>query len=254
METVGRLRERFPQLQDPPSDDICYATQNRQLAVKQIAADSDLVIVVGSRNSSNSVRLVEVALEHGARAGYLVDYADEIDEAWLEGVDDGRRDLRRAACRRCWSRRAGVPRRARLRRRRRRSSRAEESLMFSLPQRAAPRPQGPRRVEATKVRHDAASSRRRLAALIRDAVPRTSAGAGLPALRSPAALLVAVSVAGPAPVRPARPGRRLVEVGRARRPRSSGSSAAVSGRGAPRAAAASGMSARSGRGRASGAR
>src|SRR3954447_12104510 len=65
METVRRLRERFPTLQDPPSDDICYATQNRQVAVKRIAAESDLVLVVGSRNSSNSVRLVEVALEHG---------------------------------------------------------------------------------------------------------------------------------------------------------------------------------------------
>ncbi len=86
METVRRLRERFPKLQDPPSDDICYATQNRQLAVKQMAKDCDLMIVVGSRNSSNSVRLVEVAVEHGAQAGYLVDYADEIDEAWLDGV------------------------------------------------------------------------------------------------------------------------------------------------------------------------
>ncbi len=86
METVRRLRERFPSLQDPPSDDICYATQNRQLAVKQMAAECDLMIVVGSRNSSNSVRLVEVALEHGTRDGHLVDYADEIDDAWLEGV------------------------------------------------------------------------------------------------------------------------------------------------------------------------
>ena len=86
METVSRLREKFPLLQDPPSDDICYATQNRQLAVKQMAPDTDLMIVVGSRNSSNSVRLVEVALEHGARAGYLVDYADEIDPSWLDGV------------------------------------------------------------------------------------------------------------------------------------------------------------------------
>ena len=86
METVHRLRRRFPKLQDPPSDDICYATQNRQLAVKQMAADCDLMIVVGSRNSSNSVRLVEVALEHGSRAGHLVDYADEVDAAWLEGV------------------------------------------------------------------------------------------------------------------------------------------------------------------------
>ncbi len=86
METVRRLRERFPSLQDPPSDDICYATQNRQVAVKKIAPQADLVIVVGSANSSNSVRLVEVALEHGARASYRVDKADEVDEAWLDGV------------------------------------------------------------------------------------------------------------------------------------------------------------------------
>jgi 4-hydroxy-3-methylbut-2-enyl diphosphate reductase len=86
METVRKLRIKFPQLQDPPSDDICYATQNRQIAVKQMAPDTDLMIVVGSRNSSNSVRLVEVALEHGAQAGHLVDFADEIDPAWLEGV------------------------------------------------------------------------------------------------------------------------------------------------------------------------
>ncbi len=86
METVDRLREKFPLLTNPPSDDICYATQNRQLAVKQIAAHSDLVIVVGSQNSSNSVRLVEVALEAGAKASYRVDNASEIDPAWLEGV------------------------------------------------------------------------------------------------------------------------------------------------------------------------
>ena len=86
METVRRLRERFPHLQDPPSDDICYATQNRQVAIKKIAPDCDLVIVVGSLNSSNSVRLVEVALEYGARAAYRVDYASEIEQAWLEGV------------------------------------------------------------------------------------------------------------------------------------------------------------------------
>ena len=84
METVRRLRARFPKLQDPPSDDICYATQNRQVAVKELAADCDVVIVVGSRNSSNSVRLVEVALEHGARAAHLVDFADEVDPAWLD--------------------------------------------------------------------------------------------------------------------------------------------------------------------------
>ena len=86
METVRRLRERFPHLQDPPSDDICYATQNRQVAIKKIAPDCDLVIVVGSLNSSNSVRLVEVALEYGAKAAYRVDYASEIEQAWLEGV------------------------------------------------------------------------------------------------------------------------------------------------------------------------
>ena len=86
-QTVGRLRERFSGLVDPPSDDICYATQNRQDAVKQIASHSDLVIVVGSANSSNSVRLVEVALEAGAKAAYRVDNASELDEAWFDGVD-----------------------------------------------------------------------------------------------------------------------------------------------------------------------
>lgn len=86
METVRRLRQRFPHLQDPPSDDICYATQNRQVAIKKIAPDCDLVIVVGSLNSSNSVRLVEVALEYGAKASYRVDYASEIQQEWLEGV------------------------------------------------------------------------------------------------------------------------------------------------------------------------
>src|SRR5689334_22020565 len=86
LETVAAIRERFPNLLDPPSDDICYATQNRQLAVKEIARDADLLIVVGSGNSSNSVRLVEVALEAGAKASYRVDDASEIDEAWLEGV------------------------------------------------------------------------------------------------------------------------------------------------------------------------
>ncbi|GAB3992281.1 hypothetical protein GCM10029992_00840 [Glycomyces albus] len=86
METVDRLKKRLPMLQDPPSDDICYATQNRQQVVKQIAPDCDVVIVVGSTNSSNSVRLVEVALQHGAKAGHLVDYASEIDQAWLDGA------------------------------------------------------------------------------------------------------------------------------------------------------------------------
>ena len=86
LETVAALRRRFPLLSDPPSDDICYATQNRQVAVKAMAPQCDLVIVVGSRNSSNSVRLVEVALQAGARDSHLVDVAGEIDEAWLTGV------------------------------------------------------------------------------------------------------------------------------------------------------------------------
>jgi 4-hydroxy-3-methylbut-2-enyl diphosphate reductase len=86
METVRQLRERFPSLQDPPSDDICYATQNRQVAVKALAPRCDLVLVVGSQNSSNSKRLVEVALTAGAGASHLIDYAREIDERWLDGV------------------------------------------------------------------------------------------------------------------------------------------------------------------------
>lgn len=86
METVRRLRERFPHLHNPPSDDICYATQNRQVAIKKVASEADLVIVVGSANSSNSVRLVEVARENGARAAYRVDYSDEIRQEWLDGV------------------------------------------------------------------------------------------------------------------------------------------------------------------------
>ncbi|MCZ2263077.1 4-hydroxy-3-methylbut-2-enyl diphosphate reductase [Isoptericola sp. QY 916] len=86
METVRRLRDRFPEMQDPPSDDICYATQNRQVAVKKLAPECDVVIVVGSANSSNSVRLVEVALQAGARTSYRVDRATEIEDAWLDGA------------------------------------------------------------------------------------------------------------------------------------------------------------------------
>jgi 4-hydroxy-3-methylbut-2-enyl diphosphate reductase len=84
--TVAALKKRFPNLMDPPSDDICYATQNRQVAIKQIAEVADLVLVVGSTNSSNSVRLVEVSLEYGAKAAYLIDYASEAKDEWLEGV------------------------------------------------------------------------------------------------------------------------------------------------------------------------
>ncbi|MFH8607986.1 4-hydroxy-3-methylbut-2-enyl diphosphate reductase [Streptomyces sp. NPDC018029] len=86
METVDALKSKYPNLLSPPSDDICYATQNRQTAVKKLAEDAELVIVVGSKNSSNSIRMVEVALDAGAAASHLVDNADEIDEAWLEGV------------------------------------------------------------------------------------------------------------------------------------------------------------------------
>ncbi|WP_033440053.1 4-hydroxy-3-methylbut-2-enyl diphosphate reductase [Saccharothrix sp. NRRL B-16314] len=86
MVRVRQLQDRFPDLQEPPSDDICYATSNRQTAVKTMAPECDLVLVVGSKNSSNSVRLVEVALQAGARASYLIDYANEVDLAWLEGV------------------------------------------------------------------------------------------------------------------------------------------------------------------------
>ena len=87
MEAVAILKERFPEIQAPPSDDICYATQNRQEAIKEIAPQADLVIVVGSRNSSNSVRLVEVALEYGAKASHLIDYAEEIQDEWFTGVE-----------------------------------------------------------------------------------------------------------------------------------------------------------------------
>ena len=87
MQTVDALKERFPNLIAPPSDDICYATQNRQGAVKEIAAKCDVLIVVGSGNSSNSVRLVEVALDAGAGASYRVDSADELDEAWFENAN-----------------------------------------------------------------------------------------------------------------------------------------------------------------------
>ncbi|MHB1067792.1 MAG: 4-hydroxy-3-methylbut-2-enyl diphosphate reductase [Candidatus Nanopelagicales bacterium] len=87
LQTVGALKERFPHLVSPPSDDICYATQNRQAAVKAIAAQCDVVVVVGSANSSNSVRLVEVALEAGARSAHRVDFARELDEAWFDGAE-----------------------------------------------------------------------------------------------------------------------------------------------------------------------
>jgi 4-hydroxy-3-methylbut-2-enyl diphosphate reductase len=85
--TVAALRERFPNIIDPPSDDICYATQNRQVAIKQIAPRADLVLVVGSTNSSNSVRLVEVAKEYGTPAAYLIDFAAEVRDEWLVGVE-----------------------------------------------------------------------------------------------------------------------------------------------------------------------
>lgn len=85
MQTVERLRTRLPMLIDPPSDDICYATQNRQAAVKEIAPNCDVVIVVGSENSSNSVRLAEVAQEAGARS-YRIDDAGQLLPEWLDGA------------------------------------------------------------------------------------------------------------------------------------------------------------------------
>ena len=82
---IARLRERFPHITGPRTDDICYATTNRQAAVKQMAAHCDLVLVIGSTNSSNSQRLVDVARDHGARA-HLIDGADQVREEWLEGA------------------------------------------------------------------------------------------------------------------------------------------------------------------------
>jgi 4-hydroxy-3-methylbut-2-enyl diphosphate reductase len=81
---IARLRERFPAITGPRTDDICYATTNRQAAVKQLAHESDLVLVIGSRNSSNSNRLVEVAREHGADS-YLIDNESQVRDEWLEG-------------------------------------------------------------------------------------------------------------------------------------------------------------------------
>jgi 4-hydroxy-3-methylbut-2-en-1-yl diphosphate reductase len=156
METVRRLREKFPNLQDPPSDDICYATQNRQLAVKQMAAETDLMIVVGSTNSSNSVRLVEVAIEHGAKDGHLVDYADEIDEAWLDGVTtvgvtSGAsvpevlvRDVLDFLARRGYEDVKAI-------------TAAEESLLFALPNELRRDLKARQGKDAEKVRHDAGS-------------------------------------------------------------------------------------------------
>jgi len=86
METVNALKERFPALASPPSDDICYATQNRQSVVKQMAPECDVMITVGSANSSNSVRLVEVALDAGAKASYRIDSAEELEDSWFDGV------------------------------------------------------------------------------------------------------------------------------------------------------------------------
>jgi 4-hydroxy-3-methylbut-2-enyl diphosphate reductase len=85
-EIIARLRERFPDIRAPKSDDICYATTNRQIAVKQLARECELVLVIGSTNSSNSNRLVEVARSHGAES-HLIDNASQVREEWLEGVE-----------------------------------------------------------------------------------------------------------------------------------------------------------------------
>ena len=117
-EIVRILRERFPTIQGPPRDDICYATQNRQDAVKVIAPPSDVVLVIGSQNSSNSNRLAELSKELGTPA-YLVDDEDQVDPAWLAGRDHGRPHER---CLRAGMARApdaGLARGARVRRRRR---------------------------------------------------------------------------------------------------------------------------------------
>jgi 4-hydroxy-3-methylbut-2-en-1-yl diphosphate reductase len=86
LELIARLREKFPEIVGPKSDDICYATTNRQIAVKQLARECDLVLVIGSTNSSNSNRLVEVAREHGA-ASHLIDNSLQVEEEWLRGVE-----------------------------------------------------------------------------------------------------------------------------------------------------------------------
>jgi 4-hydroxy-3-methylbut-2-enyl diphosphate reductase len=83
---IARLRERFPKIVSSKVDDICYATTNRQIAVKQLAREADLVLVIGSTNSSNSNRLVEVAREHGADS-HLIDNASQVREEWLDGVE-----------------------------------------------------------------------------------------------------------------------------------------------------------------------
>src|SRR5690606_26123911 len=86
-EVIAAIRRRFPNARGPKGDDICYATQNRQDATKVLAERADLVLVVGSANSSNSRRMVEVALAHGAPAAHLIDDADHLDPSWLDGVD-----------------------------------------------------------------------------------------------------------------------------------------------------------------------
>ena len=84
-EVISALRKRFPNINGPRKDDICYATQNRQDAVKALAKESELILVVGSKNSSNSNRLRELAERLGARA-FLIDRADEVEEDWLRGI------------------------------------------------------------------------------------------------------------------------------------------------------------------------
>ena len=133
METVRRLRAKFPQLEDPPSDDICYATQNRQVAVKEIGATADLVIVVGSANSSNSVRLVEVALEAGAKASYRVDDVSPRStrpgsRASAPSASPPVRPCRTTWCRACWASSPSAATRTPGP-----VQTAEESLVFSLP-------------------------------------------------------------------------------------------------------------------------
>ena len=125
-EIVATLRARFPALRGPSSDDICYATTNRQDAVRAVAREADVVLVVGSRTSSNSQRLVEVAEREGARA-YLVDDETDVDVAWLAGAAHGRHHRRRLGPRADRPPPRRRARRARWRRRRSRHRRTEIS-------------------------------------------------------------------------------------------------------------------------------
>ena len=138
MEIVHRLRERFPKLQDPPSDDICYATQNRQVAVKAMAPECELVIVVGSRNSSNSVRLVEVALGAGSRGRVPGGLCRRHRPGLARRRDDHRRDLGRIGTRGAGARRVGCASPHTATETVQPVTTANETLVFALPREIRP--------------------------------------------------------------------------------------------------------------------